>query len=136
MPIGTEAYIYKPPSQQEPIRKGRRVKHIDHHVDPGRIVRRIGTRSVIVTIKDDNNVDRKYQCDAGMVLMKKPRPSDIEPESTRERSISIKLGSKDDLNEHALKGGEIIILKDDPGAKDWYCAEVRAILADRIEVNY
>ncbi len=30
----------------------------------------------------------------------------------------------------------LIILKDDPEAKDWYCAEVRSILADRIEVNY
>jgi hypothetical protein len=40
------------------------------------------------------------------------------------------------LNVHALKEGGVIILKDDPEAKDWYCAEVRAILADRIEVNY
>jgi hypothetical protein len=35
-----------------------------------------------------------------------------------------------------LKEGEIVILKDDPEAKDWYCAEVRAVLPDRIEVNY
>jgi hypothetical protein len=44
--------------------------------------------------------------------------------------------SKDDLTKHALKEGELIILKDDSEPKDWYCAEVRAILADRIEVNY
>jgi hypothetical protein len=44
---------------------------------------------------------------------------------------------KEDLDKHALKEGELIILKDDPEAKDWYCAEVRSILADRIlEVNY
>ena len=29
-----------------------------------------------------------------------------------------------------------MIIKDDPNAKDWYCAEIRKILADRIEVNY
>jgi hypothetical protein len=40
------------------------------------------------------------------------------------------------LDKHTLKEGEFIILKDDPEAKDWYCAEVRSILADRIEVNY
>ena len=41
-----------------------------------------------------------------------------------------------DLRENALKEGEIIILKDDPEAKDWYCAEIRSISVDRIEVNY
>ncbi len=30
----------------------------------------------------------------------------------------------------------MIILKDNPKAKDWYCAEVQAVLPDRIEVNY
>ncbi len=99
----SEAYIYKPPSQQDVIRKGRRAKHIEHYIGPGRIVRHIGTRSVVVVIKDDNTISKEYQHDAGMVLLKK---------------------------------GELIILKDDPEAKDWYCAEVRDILADRIEVYY
>jgi hypothetical protein len=56
MPIGTEAYIYKLPSQQEAINKGRRVKHIDHYIGPGRIVRHIGTRSVVISIKDCNKL--------------------------------------------------------------------------------
>ncbi len=136
MPIGAEAYIYKPSSQQEAIRKGRRVKHIDHYIGPGRIVRHIGTRSIVVVIKDDHDVDREYQRDAGKVLLKKPRPDDADQEIMREQSIGTRLCSKDDLNLHAFKGVEIIILKDEPEAKDWYCAEVRAVLADRIEVNY
>jgi hypothetical protein len=136
MPIGAEAYIYKPPSQQEMIRKSRRVKHIDHYIGPGRIVRHIGTRSVVVVIKDDHDVDREYQRDAGMILLKKPRPNDADPEFTIYQSIGTRLCSEDDLNLHALKEGENIILKDEPEAKDWYCAEVRAVLADRIEVNY
>ncbi len=136
MPIGAEAYIYKPPSQQEAIRKGRRVKHIDHYIGPGRIVRHIGSRSLVVVIKDDHNIDREYQRDAGMVLLKKPRPNDLDPELMKYQSIGTRLCSKDDLNLHALKEGEIIILKDEPETKDWYCAEVRAVLADRIEVNY
>ncbi len=136
MPIGAEAYIYKPPSKQEAIRKGRRVKHIDHHIGPGRIVRHIGTRSVVVVIKDDHDVDREYQRDAGMVLLKKPRPSDADPDFIKHQAIGTRLCSKDELNLHALKEGEIIILKDEPEAKDWYCAEIRSVLADRIEVNY
>jgi hypothetical protein len=35
-----------------------------------------------------------------------------------------------------LQEGEFVIMKDDPSANDWYCAEIRKILADRIEVNY
>jgi hypothetical protein len=128
MPIGAEAYIYKPPSQQEAINKGRRVKHVDHYIGPGRIVRHIGTRSVVVSIKDHNNVDREYQRDAGMVLLRKPKPEEVEPEFTRERSQGTRASSKNDLIEHPIREGEFLILKDDPGAKDWYCAEVRAVL--------
>jgi hypothetical protein len=64
---------------------------------------------------------------------------DIEPEFTRERSLGTRTSSKDDLNEHPIKEGEFLILKDDPNAKDWYCAEAitpRTILVDRVEVNY
>jgi hypothetical protein len=32
--------------------------------------------------------------------------------------------------------GEFVIIKDNPKAEIWYCAEVRKILADRFEVNY
>jgi hypothetical protein len=136
MPVGAEAYVYKPPSQQEAINRGRRAKHIDHYIGPGRIVKHIGTRSVVVSIKDCNNIDREYQRDAGMVLLKKPKPMDIEPEFTREPSLGTRASSKDDLNSHPIKEGEFLILKDDPNATDWYCAEVRTVLVDRIEVNY
>ena len=61
---------------------------------------------------------------------------DIEPEFTRERSLGTRASSKADLNEHPIKEVEFLILKDDPNAKDWYCAEVRTILVDRVEVNY
>ncbi len=88
--------------------------------------------------KDCSNIDREYQRDARMVLLRKPKPEDIEPEVTRGRSVGCRrrASSKDDLNEHPIKEGEFLILKDDPKAKDWYCAEVRAIRVDRIEVNY
>jgi hypothetical protein len=137
MPIGFEAYIYKPPTpQQEAIRRGRKVKHIDHYIGPGRIIRHIGTRSVVISIKDSNNIDREYQRDAGMVLLKKPMPNDVDPEAERERSVGTRISSMKDVKKNVLKEGELIILKDDPEAKDWYCAEIRSILVDSIEVNY
>jgi hypothetical protein len=60
----------------------------------------------------------------------------VDPEAERERSVGIRISSIKDLRKNVLKEGEIIILKDDPEAKDWYCAEIRSILVDRIEVNY
>ncbi len=132
MHIGSEAYIYKPPTQQEAIRRGRKVKHIDHYIGPGCIVKHIGTRSVVISIKDSNNIVREYQRDAGMVLLKKPMPSDTDPETGRERSIGTRICSMKDMRKNALKEGEIIILKGDPVANDWYCVKIRSILVDRI----
>jgi hypothetical protein len=71
-----------------------------------------------------------------MVLLRKPKPEEVEPEFTRERSQGTRASSKNDLIEHPIREGEFLILKDDLNAKDWYCAEVRAVLVDRIEVNY
>ncbi len=39
------------------------------------------------------------------------------------------------VTEQPLQEGKFVILKDEPNAKMWYCAEIRKILADRIEVN-
>jgi hypothetical protein len=69
-------------------------------------------------------------------LLKKPRPNDADPDFMKCQSMGTRLCSKDDSNLHALKEGEIIIIKDESEAKDWHCVEVRAVLADRIEVNY
>jgi hypothetical protein len=97
MPIGSEAYIYKPPTQQEAIRRGRKFKHIDHYIGPGRIIRHIGTRSVVISIRDSNNIDREYQRDAGMVLVKKPMPK-----RSRNRAREIRW-NKNQLNEGHTK---------------------------------
>jgi hypothetical protein len=45
LPIGSKAYVYKPPTQQETISRGRKAKHIDHYIGPGTISRHLGTRS-------------------------------------------------------------------------------------------
>jgi hypothetical protein len=41
-------------------------------------------------------VSKEYQRDAGMVLLKKPKPEDIGPEEIRESSIGTRMSSKDD----------------------------------------
>jgi hypothetical protein len=136
LPVGTKAYVYKPPTQQETVSRGRKAKHIDHCIRPGTIVRHLGTRSVVVGIRDKNEIERKYQRDAGMVLLRKPRRDEEDPTYHQERSQGTRISSAHDLSGNPLKEGEFVILKDDPEAKGWYCAEVRAVLPDRIEVNY
>ncbi len=70
-----------------------------------------------------------------MVILEKP--------STRDEDLTIKdnviIATQASSNavrvSNPLQEGEFVIIKDDPNAKDWYCVEIRKILADRIEVN-
>jgi hypothetical protein len=66
--IGHKAYIYKPPSMNETINRGRRAKHIDHYVGPGIIIKHIGTRSMVIRYNG-----KDFQRDAGMILLEKTR---------------------------------------------------------------
>ena len=130
-PIGNQAYLYKPPSMAETIARGRRAKHIDHYVGPGVITKHIGTRSMVVRLNG-----RDFQRDAGMIMLEKPREADEDP-TIRDKIIIATHAHTAALRLiYPLQEGEFIIIKDDLKANDWYCAEIRKVLADRIEVNY
>jgi hypothetical protein len=129
--VGRNAFIYKPPTQAETIARGRKAKHIDHYVGPGTIVRHLGTRSMVIQMNG-----REFQRDAGMVLLEKPRADDNDPEIRDRRIIGVQKFNIGSQETNPLQEGEFIIMKDDPQARDWYCAEIRKILADRIEVDY
>jgi hypothetical protein len=130
-PIGVEAYLYKPPSMAETITRGRRAKHIDHYIGPGIITKHIGTRSMVITLNG-----RDYQRDAGMIMLEKPRVDEEDPTAADKLIITSQASSRALRLAQPLQEGEFVIIKDDPKAEDWYCAEIRKILADRIEVNY
>ncbi len=129
--IDQKAYFYKPPSMNETITRGRRAKHIDHYVGPGIIMRHIGTRSIVIRYQE-----KEFQRDAGMVMLEKPRFADADPTIENRLIIGPQLQAKTLGAGNPLQEGEFVILKDDPNATTWYCAEVRKILADRIEFNY
>jgi hypothetical protein len=129
--IGHKAYFYKPPSMNETISRGRKAKHIDHYVGPGIIVRHIGTRSIVIKYHE-----KEFQRDAGMVMLEKPGFADVDP-TIQDRLIVGPQPQEEALRmDNPLREGEFVILKDEPNAVTWYCAEIRKILADRIEVNY
>jgi hypothetical protein len=129
--IGKEAYLYKPPTMAETITRGRRAKHIDHYIGPGIIMRHIGTRSMVIALQG-----REFQRDAGMIILEKPRIPDYDPTIGNRTIIGTQLNDLASRTANPLQEGEFVIMKDDPNSKDWYCAEIRKILADRIEVNY
>jgi hypothetical protein len=136
--IGHKTYVYKPPSMNETIARGKRAKHIDHYVGPGVIIKHIGTRSIVVRYNG-----KDFQRDAGMILLEKPRKEADDP-TIADRLIigphavndAVEVADHADEELQPLQEGEFIIIKDDPEAATWYCAEIRKILADRIEVNY
>ena len=130
-PIGRNAFIYKPPTQAETISRGRKAKHIDHYIGPGIITSHIGTRSMVIRLND-----RDFQRDAGMVLLEKPKAGDRDPTTEDRMVIGVQTFTDEIQLINPLQEGEFIIVKDDPNARDWYCAEIRKVLADRIEVNY
>jgi hypothetical protein len=130
-PVGVETYLYKPPTMAETITRSRRAKHIDHYIGPGIITKHIGTRSMVITLNG-----REFQRDAGMIMMEKPRIMD-EDSTTRDKPIiATQINNNASRTAQPLQEGEYVIMKYNPSPNDWYCAEIRKILADRIEVNY
>ena len=94
-------------------------------------MKHLGTRSIEIRYKG-----RDFQRDAGMIMLKKPRPMDVDP-TIEDRLINEpRLQAEAAGSDIPYREGEFVILKDDPNAETWYCAEIRKILADRIEVNY
>ncbi len=79
---------------------------------------------------------RDFQRDTGMVLLEKPRAGDHDPTIRDRTIIGVQQLTEENQQINPLQEGEFIIVKDEPQATDWYCAEVRKVLADRIEVNY
>ncbi len=69
-----------------------------------------------------------------MIMLEKPRFSDADPTIENRLIIGPQLQAEALRTDNPIQEGEFVILKDDPNAATWYdCAEVRKILADRIE---
>jgi hypothetical protein len=129
--IGHKAYFYKPPSMNKTITRGRRAKHIDHYVGPGIITKHIGTRSMVIRYNE-----KDFQRDAGMILLEKTRMEAEDPTIADRLIIGLQALAGTMEATQPLQEGEFVIIKDDPNTPTWYCAEIRKVLADRIEVNY
>ena len=129
-PIGSSAYFYKPPNQGDVITSKRKAKHLDHYVGPGVIESRIGDKSFVISYQG-----REYQRDAGMILPEKDHHDKV---SQREQEWRYEPFPDTGLHVRgtAPVESEYVILKDEVGAPDWYCAQILQVLPDRVKVAW
>jgi hypothetical protein len=130
--IGQNANLYKPSSMNKTIAMSIRAKLIDHYLGPGVITKHIGARSRVIRYQG-----KDFQRDAGMVMLEKSRFVGEDPTIANRFIIGPQLNSEAPRTVNPLQAEEEFVkMKDDSKADTWYCAEIRKILADRIEVNY
>ncbi len=69
-------------------------------------------------------------------MLEKPRFAGGDPTIADRVIIGPQLNTEASRTSNPIQEAEFVIIKDDPKAETWYCAEVRKILADRFGVNY
>ncbi len=67
-----------------------------------------------------------------MVMLEKPSFTRGDPTIEDKINIEPQLNTEASRASNPIQECEFVIIKDDPNAETWYCAEVRQILADRL----
>lgn len=124
--VGDEIYFYKPPSQEQALAIGRKVKHMAHYHGPAVITESLGSNSYKFSYEG-----KAFQRDAGMIFKYFPMPADVS--WTDERHL---LKPSKHKSSTQLWPGEFLITKDDEASTTWYVAQVAQVLPDRVRVNY
>ena len=125
---GMEVYFYKPPSQAQVLKKGRKAKHLQHYHGPAVILKKIRTRSYEVSYNG-----KTFKRDAGMLIPVTHLPedcSDVDPAALPVPKVSLQDASI------PFREGELIICKGDTDAEGWYVAEISKVLDLHIQVRY
>ena len=138
LPLKSQVYFYKPPSMAEAMKRGRKVKHLDHYVGPATITKHIGSRSYLlehtVTKEDGTQITRTYQRDIGMVV-----PANrLSNRRNRAKVDALKrVPTKVCMHTPEIppREGELVLLKDDLSSQDWYCARIINVLPDKIKLH-
>jgi hypothetical protein len=112
--VGDEIYFYKPPSQDQALTIGRKVKHMAHSHGPAVITESLGSNSYKFTHKG-----KTFQRDAGLIFRYFPIPAGVS--WTDERHL---LKPSKHKTPTQLWPGEFVITKDDEASMTWYVAQV------------
>ena len=102
-------YFYKPPSQLETQRLGRKAKHCQHYHGPAKITKKIGSQSYEIEYQG-----KTYQRDEGMIVPTKHLKNHGCNHVNRGISLPPSMHSPD----NPPVEGEYVLLKDSPFAHD------------------
>jgi hypothetical protein len=130
---GDRVYFYKPPTQHEITRRGRKAKHLTHYHGPATVRGQVEGRDRQYHIEYDG---RDFKRDISKLIPEKRiKAIDVgRHDPTAETPIHPKptlFKSGDTLREE-----ELILCKTDKGDTAWSLAEVHKIYPDEIEVIY
>ena len=130
---GDKVYFYRPPSQQEVIRRGRKAKHLMHYQGPAIITGSIEGRKRQYEIEYNG---KRYKRDISMLI-----PEQIMlmiDVTTFDVTDSRESGAKPKLHTNGaeLHEEDLIVCKTDLTDTEWYLAEINKIYSDEIEIIY
>jgi hypothetical protein len=130
---GDRVYFYKPPTQQEIARRGRKAKHLAHYHGPAIVQSKVDGRDRQYNITYDG---KQFKRDISMLVPERTYQSldisrhDPTAETTfHQEPALLKPGVK-------LREEELILCKTETADKAWYLAEVHKIYPEEIEVVY
>ena len=130
---GDKVYFYQPPSQNEVIERGRKVKHLMHYRGPATITQPIPGRRRQYEIEYKGKL---FKRDIGMLIpqhtMYEIDPLTLDVTFTQLSSTKPKLYNKD----YKLYEDSLIICKTEITDTEWCLAEVHRIYPEEVEITY
>ena len=130
---GDRVYFYRPPSQHEVIRRGRKAKHLAHYHGPAIIQGKVDGRDRQYHLTYDG---KPFKRDISMLVPEKEmqhiNPETHDPTITPPSQVKPSIHVRGKL----LAEEDLILCKTDKEDTSWYLAEVTKIFPDEIEVAY
>ena len=130
---GDRVYFFLPPTQQEVLKTGRKVKHLMHYRGPATVIKSIPGRRRQYEIEFQG---KTFKRDVGMLIPEQTF-SEIDV-TTFDPTRSSQDSNKPQLytNGEALHEEKLIICRTETTDTEWCLAEVSKIYADEIELTY
>ena len=126
---GDQIWFYKPPSQNQAIATGRKVKHLSHYYGPATITETIGSTAVQFSFEG-----KTYQRSNGMLMPyhpNEPLDTTFDPTEPAAKALTVM-----HTPTHKPVEGEYVIMTGGKNDIDWYCAQIHRVLNNKIEVHW
>jgi hypothetical protein len=130
---GDKVYFYRPPSQLEVQRRGRKAKHLMHYQGPATIIGSIEGRKRQYEFKYNG---KRYKRDISMLIPEQTML--MIDDTTLDVTDSRESGAKPKLHTNGaeLREEDLVLCKTDLTDTEWYLAEINKIYLDEIEIIY